>query len=99
MRIRYTRGASLLLNNSYNSKLRVCSDCLQTSRATYFNSPTASSFYPARRRHQSSWAQAVSVATSVLSNATSRAANGGDVTIDPLKMVAKEMKFLTGNIR
>ena len=52
-----------------------------------------------RRRRQSTWAQAVSVATNVLSNATSRAASRGEITVDPLRIVAKEMKFLTGNIR
>lgn len=43
--------------------------------------------------------QAVKVATSVLSNTASKVGGEGGVTIDPLKMVAKEMKFLTGNIR
>ncbi|ESZ91494.1 polyprenyl synthetase [Sclerotinia borealis F-4128] len=51
------------------------------------------------RRRQSTWAQAVSVASNVFSNATSRATGGGGDSIDPLRMVAKEMKFLTGNIR
>lgn len=54
--------------------------------------------HPSRRR-QSSWAQAVSVASNVFSNATARTAGPGDVSIDPLRIVAKEMKFLTGNIR
>lgn len=99
MKIRSTRGASLLLSNSYNFRLKVCSDCSQTSRAAYSAPLTASFFRPARRRQQSSWAQAVSVATSVLSNATSRVASQGDISVDPLRMVAKEMKFLTGNIR
>jgi hexaprenyl-diphosphate synthase len=39
------------------------------------------------------------VASNVFSNATGRAASHGNITVDPLRMVAKEMKFLTGNIR
>jgi hexaprenyl-diphosphate synthase len=35
----------------------------------------------------------------VLSNSTSRAASHGEITVDPLRIVAKEMKFLTSNIR
>jgi hexaprenyl-diphosphate synthase len=36
----------------------------------------------------------------MVSNAVTRATKGGDMpTIDPLRIVAKEMKFLTGNIR
>jgi hexaprenyl-diphosphate synthase len=61
-------------------------------------SPTSILHHPARRR-QSSWAQAVSVASHVFSNATSRATSEGGISVDPLRMVAKEMKFLTGNIR
>ena len=60
--------------------------------------PTSIYRHPARRR-QSAWAQAVSVASNVFSNATARAASHGEVSVDPLRMVAKEMKFLTGNVR
>jgi hexaprenyl-diphosphate synthase len=41
----------------------------------------------------------VAVASNVFSNATARAAGQGNISVDPLRMVAKEMKFLTGNIR
>ncbi|KAI1746963.1 hexaprenyl pyrophosphate synthetase-like protein [Xylaria castorea] len=74
-----------------------CSDCrraasldlrIAASRALYHHSP----------RRSSAWAAAVSVASNVVSNAVSRATKG-DMHIDPLRTVAKEMKFLTGNIR
>ncbi|KAI1198860.1 hexaprenyl pyrophosphate synthetase-like protein [Nemania serpens] len=76
-----------------------CSDCrrkraaslalrIAASRASYHNSP----------RRSSAWAAAVSVASNVVSNAVSRVTKG-DMHIDPLRTVAKEMKFLTGNIR
>jgi len=55
-------------------------------------------FYHTTRRRDSAWAAAVSVAGNMVSNAVSRA-KGDMPTIDPLRIVAKEMKFLTGNIR
>ncbi|KAK0611472.1 isoprenoid synthase domain-containing protein [Immersiella caudata] len=55
-------------------------------------------FYHTTRRRDSAWAAAVSVAGNIVSNAVGR--TRGDLpTIDPLRIVAKEMKFLTGNIR
>jgi hexaprenyl-diphosphate synthase len=41
----------------------------------------------------------MTVASNVFSNATARVAGQGSISVDPLRMVAKEMKFLTGNIR
>lgn len=92
--------ASKLFNSSSiprTSPFTSCSSCQLTARKSgaYFSNPSI--HHPARRR-QSSWAQAVSVASNVFSNASSRAGPGG-ISVDPLRMVAKEMKFLTGNIR
>jgi hexaprenyl-diphosphate synthase len=75
-----------------------CTDCLSTTRNPPKILPRVSGIHHSRRR-LSTWAQAVSVATNVLSNATSRAASHGEITVDPLRIVAKEMNFLTGNIR
>ncbi|KAK3384979.1 isoprenoid synthase domain-containing protein [Podospora didyma] len=50
-------------------------------------------------RASSAWGAAVSVAGNMVSNALSRATKGDMPSIDPLRIVAKEMKFLTGNIR
>lgn len=100
MKVRSLR-ASVLLNSSRISTPRSFSTCSRCQLATQHASRlSAASIYqhPVRRR-QSSWAQAVSVASSVLSNASSRTANQGGIVADPLRMVAKEMKFLTGNIR
>jgi len=100
MRIRLSR-ASLLLNSSPIPNIQLystCSRCQLTSRQSLRLLPTSIYRHPARRR-QSAWAQAVSVASNVFSNATARAASQGDASVDPLRMVAKEMKFLTGNIR
>ncbi|TAQ83274.1 hypothetical protein B7494_g8403 [Chlorociboria aeruginascens] len=96
MKIRSGRASSLL-NSSSTPRLQSYSSCecqLSTRRVLR---PLLSNLYhhPTRRR-QSSWAQAITVASSVFSNAT---ASQAGLTVDPLRMVAKEMKSLTGNIR
>lgn len=74
-----------------------CSDCfraasldlrLRKQRAAYHNTP----------RRDSAWAAAVQVAGNMVTNAVTKATKG-EMAIDPLRIVAKEMKFLTGNIR
>jgi hexaprenyl-diphosphate synthase len=100
MKIRSNR-ASLLFSRSSSSKPQQYSACSRCQLAARQSSQFISSItyrHPVRRR-QSTWAQAVSVASNVFSNATSRVTSTGGVSVDPLRMVAKEMKFLTGNIR
>ncbi|TVY37171.1 putative hexaprenyl pyrophosphate synthase, mitochondrial [Lachnellula occidentalis] len=100
MRIQSSR-ASLLFNRSAALRLQSYSSCCRcqlTSQSSLRPPPTSIYHNPTRRR-QSSWAQAVAVAGNVFSNATARAVGQGSITVDPLRMVAKEMKFLTGNIR
>jgi hexaprenyl-diphosphate synthase len=100
MKFRSSR-ASLLFNNSSTANIQLystCSGCQWAARPPLRLLPTSIYRHPARRR-QSAWAQAVSVASNVFSNATARAASHGEVSVDPLRMVAKEMKFLTGNVR
>jgi hexaprenyl-diphosphate synthase len=94
-------GASMLLRPRAagpGSVLSPCSNCLRAAsldrriraqRASYHNSP----------RRDSAWAAAVQVAGNIVSNAVTRATTKADMHIDPLRIVAKEMKFLTGNIR
>ncbi|KAK1753047.1 mitochondrial putative hexaprenyl pyrophosphate synthase [Echria macrotheca] len=80
----------------------ICPQCLRTGpldariRTAYAVQPRA--LYHSTRRRDSAWAAAVSVAGNIVSNAITRA-KGDMPTIDPLRIVAKEMKFLTGNIR
>jgi hexaprenyl-diphosphate synthase len=96
-----TSRASLLLPSSPTANIKLystCSGCQLAARPSSRLLPTLIYRHPARRR-QSAWAQAVSVASNVFSNATARATSHGDVSVDPLRMVAKEMKFLTGNVR
>lgn len=49
-------------------------------------------------RRDSAWAAAVQVASNVVGNVVKKARKDG-MSVDPLRTVAKEMKFLTGNIR
>lgn len=81
----------------------VCSRCLRTAsldvRLRIRPSFSQIASYHSTRRRDSAWAAAVSVAGNIVSNAITRATKGDMPTIDPLRIVAKEMKFLTGNIR
>ena len=85
-----------------------CSDCRRAASLDLRIPPSRPSPIPGRPHHvrayhnsgrrSSAWAAAVSVAQNMVGNAVSRATKG-DMHIDPLRIVAKEMKFLTGNIR
>ncbi|KAJ4293049.1 coq1 putative hexaprenyl diphosphate synthase [Collariella sp. IMI 366227] len=81
-----------------------CSECLRAGAVTTsldIRIPSSSSraLFHSGRPNSSAWAAAVSVAGNIVQNAVSRATKGDMPTIDPLRIVAKEMKFLTGNIR
>jgi hexaprenyl-diphosphate synthase len=99
MRTRTARASLLLGGRTSTLSTRTCLDCQLASRRSWQASATNLHQYPTLQRHQSSWAQAVSVASNVFSNATSKTVTPGSISVDPLRMVAKEMKFLTGNIR
>ena len=73
-----------------------CSDCRRAASLD-LRIPNVRAYHNSGRR-SSAWAAAVSVAQNIVGNAVSRATKG-DMPIDPLRIVAKEMKFLTGNIR
>ena len=76
-----------------------CIECLESTNLAGFRHAQLRTFYDSSRRNSSAWAAAVSVAGNIVSNAITRAKRGEMPTIDPLRIVAKEMKFLTGNIR
>ncbi|KAL8874057.1 MAG: hypothetical protein Q9174_000562 [Haloplaca sp. 1 TL-2023] len=54
---------------------------------------------PARRRDQSTLAQAISAAEHVFSNKSPTRASEKSVSVDPLRIVGKELKFLTNNVQ
>ncbi|KAL2262504.1 hypothetical protein VTK26DRAFT_1137 [Humicola hyalothermophila] len=75
-----------------------CAECLRSAARGVRITQSRALFHSGRPR-PSAWAAAVSVAGNIVSNAITRATKGDMPTIDPLRVVAKEMKFLTGNIR
>lgn len=101
MKIRSPRASLLFsrLGAAPTQPRRICLECLSVSRAQL--SPSNSrSFHLSSRQHAASWAQAAKLAANVISNATSQQGRvDRQISIDPLRIVAKEMKFLSGNIR
>ncbi|KAK3400585.1 isoprenoid synthase domain-containing protein [Sordaria brevicollis] len=63
--------------------------------------PSRIRHYHSTKKNDSAWGAAVSVAGNIVNNAVNKVIKGTDnlPTIDPLRLVAGEMKFLTGNIR
>lgn len=100
MKIQLT-GASPLFSQSPTVRTLSYSKCANSFSATRNIQGALSTVacHHSGRRRLSGWAQAVSVASNVLSNAMSRPALDGNITTDPLRIVAKEMKHLTGNLR
>src|SRR5690242_9166437 len=76
-----------------------CSECLGSSLRAGPQFSQLRPFNDSSRKNSSAWAAAVSVAGNIVSNAITSAKRGEMPSIDPLRIVAKEMKFLTGNIR
>jgi hexaprenyl-diphosphate synthase len=101
MKIRAPR-ASLLFSRpgaATTQPRQVCLQCLSANR-TLLSPSNSRLFYLSSRHHAASWAQAAKLAANVISNATSQQGRvDRQISIDPLRIVAKEMKFLSGNIR
>ncbi|KAL8656599.1 MAG: hypothetical protein Q9210_000137 [Variospora velana] len=91
------------INGSCPASLRysICSQCLAIRRNfsnTYLS--RTPQFPPARRRReQSTWAQAVAVAQNAFVSGAKTSPTFAGVSIDPLRIVGKEMKYLTKNIQ
>ena len=77
----------------------ICSGCLRKSRNFTRGTSSTTQYPPARRRHQSTLAQAVSVAQHVFNGAPKIDPRLAGVSVDPLRIVGKELKFLTKNIQ
>lgn len=93
-------AASALLQAGRIPRTSTCSECMRTTTLDFRIRHQQRAAYHSTRRNSSAWAAAVNVAGNMVTNAVSRAVKGGpDMHIDPLRIVAKEMKFLTGNIR
>ncbi|EON65460.1 hexaprenyl pyrophosphate synthase, mitochondrial [Coniosporium apollinis CBS 100218] len=97
MASRSIRAPSLLRSSlaSQRPQHSVCSRCLQTPSIPQI-SAVSSLYHPPRRRSQSGWAAAVTAAQNIF-NATPDPR--APIQVDPLRTVAKELKFLTKNIQ
>jgi hexaprenyl-diphosphate synthase len=95
-------GAALLRNSLQTSRLspRACASLRPSTTSLGGRIPlgAVAALYHNSPRRSSAWGAAVSVASNIAGNAINRVTKG-DMHIDPLRTVAKEMKFLTGNIR
>lgn len=97
-RIRPTTTSNL---RSPRSRGHLCSECLLNESLDVRIQFSSRAAYHSSSNRASALGAAVAVAKNVVSNAISRAKPGSTdmMTVDPLRIVAKEMKFLTGNIR
>ena len=81
---------------------RVCPECLRPIPTSPLRRPLSiprKSSPSVRQREQSTWVQAVATAQHILSNGARTDSRLTGVSVDPLRIVGKEMKFLTKNIR
>ena len=100
MRSRPLRGPTLsahLLQLYFHGS--VCTQCLlrQGSRRLYSSKPPPN--LSIHRRRQSTWQAAVSAVRDTVADVLPNRPRPGNLTIDPLKVVGKELKFLNKNIR
>ncbi|KAL8669235.1 MAG: hypothetical protein Q9168_006162 [Polycauliona sp. 1 TL-2023] len=88
------------LNSGTRATLRhysVCPGCLRVRPISRIHDQIRTS--QTRRREQSSWVQAVSMAQHVFSSGAKTDDSLAGTNVDPLRIVGKEMKFLTKNIQ
>lgn len=91
----------LLKSQGINLQQRpyICSGCLHKSRDFTRSVLSTTQYPPARRRDQSTLAQAVSAAQHVFNGAPKTDPRLAGISVDPLRIVGKELKFLTKNIQ
>ncbi|KAI9787621.1 MAG: hypothetical protein M1839_000152 [Geoglossum umbratile] len=82
---------------SYRLRVSPCTQCVRFAHALAPIAVRASQHHAPRRRQQSGWAAAAAAAQTLFSNPAPQSHDG--ISIDPLRIVAKEMKFMTKNIR
>ena len=86
-------------HNSFAPRGR-CPECLRPiPRRLPRISVSTKLYHPPRRRNQSTWAEAVSAAQDFFGNGQKPDSRLAGVSVDPLRIVGKEMRFLTKNIQ
>jgi hexaprenyl-diphosphate synthase len=81
----------------YRLRVSPCTQCVHFALLTAPIAVSPSQHHAPRRRQQSGWAAAVAAAQTFFSSPAPQSHNG--ISIDPLRIVAKEMRFMTKNIR
>ncbi|KAL8668211.1 MAG: hypothetical protein Q9202_000189 [Teloschistes flavicans] len=92
----------ILVNSPYptHPQKHVCLRCLRTQPTLPKTAVKTTNLGPStHQRTQSTWAQAVSAAEHVFNADTKPGTAFARVSVDPLRIVGKEMKFLTKNIQ
>jgi hexaprenyl-diphosphate synthase len=84
------------IRHAYTST--VCADCLSKAYLLTHPPPTLRRF-STDRGQQSAWGAAVAAVQNTISEALPTRQASGNITIDPLKIVGKELKFLNKNIK
>jgi hexaprenyl-diphosphate synthase len=100
MRIHALRAPTLSPeSSSLYSQSNICAQCLFRQSFGSRDRPSPPSATSIVRRKQSSWAAAFSAVQATFSDVLPNRPASGDVMVDPLRVVAKELKFLNKNIR
>lgn len=101
MRARALRGPTLPIDlTQHYSRSTICGRCLYKQASERWNKPTNTLYHSPSRRKQSTWSAAVSAVQNTFSEVLpNRSSSSGDVTVDPLRLLGKELKFLNKNIR
>ncbi|KAI9686770.1 MAG: hypothetical protein M1822_002830 [Bathelium mastoideum] len=94
MKLHTPQASKLTTTTSIGPRPRTlqCPQCLQP-----FPAIQRAYYHPSRRRPQSAWAAAVSAVQNGFNHHPPP--QPSPISVDPIRTVAKEMKFLTGNIR
>ena len=87
-----------LRSNIQQQRPYICLRCLHSRRNPPLRQDPALKSHIPVRKDQSSWAQALQIAEHAL-NGTKTETTVAGISIDPLRIVAKELKFLTKNIQ
>ncbi|KAI6246914.1 putative hexaprenyl pyrophosphate synthase, mitochondrial [Erysiphe necator] len=95
----YRTRASWLFNSSQLNSLSTQCRLISNYSFLYRSTSTAVCYGYPHRKNLSSLSQAASITSSIFSKVTSRSNNHDIIDSDPLRILAKEMKSLTGNIK
>ena len=100
MRTRALRATTLSIESSQHySQPTICAQCLFRQSFPRQSVATRLTRSSVLRRKQSTWAAAVSAVQNTFSDVLPNRTASGGITVDPLRVVAKELKFLNKNIR